>query len=322
MFDKILDLVKKYPVIVIHRHKNPDGDALGSQIGLKHIIRDSFPDKTVYAVGDMTPRYAFMVDEPMDEIADEVYNNALAIVLDTSAKALISDDRYTLSPESARFDHHLFVEEICGTEHVDTSFESCCGLIASFAKECGLTVTETAAKALYTGMITDSGRFRFRSVSGDTMRLAGMLLDQGIDSDRLYAHLYMKDFESLKFQAYVYTHMKMTENGVAYLYVDKAMQEEYGLSLEDASASVSYMDSIKGCLCWIAFIETGDANNTIRVRLRSRFAPINHIAEQFRGGGHACASGATVYNEEELQQLVDMADAYIKEYKETHEGWL
>ena len=80
MFDKILDLIKKYPVIIIHRHKNPDGDALGSQIGLKHIIRDSFPDKTVYAVGDMTPRYAFMVDEPMDEIADEVYNNALAIV--------------------------------------------------------------------------------------------------------------------------------------------------------------------------------------------------------------------------------------------------
>ena len=116
--------------------------------------------------------------------------------------------------------------------------------------------------------------------------------------------------------------MNMTENGVAYIYVDKAMQAEYNLSLEDASASVSYMDSIKGCLCWIAFIETGDAEGTIRVRLRSRFAAINHIAEQFRGGGHACASGATVYNEEELMQLVNIADAYIKEYKETHEGWL
>ncbi|MBP3611020.1 MAG: hypothetical protein J6J42_11885 [Lachnospiraceae bacterium] len=116
--------------------------------------------------------------------------------------------------------------------------------------------------------------------------------------------------------------MKLTENGVAYLFVDKAMQEQFGLSLEDASASVTCMDSIKGCLCWIAFIETGDEKGTIRVRLRSRFAAINHIAEQFRGGGHACASGATVYSEEELMQLVNAADAWIKEYKETNEGWL
>ena len=64
--------------------------------------------------------------------------------------------------------------------------------VAAFAKATGPRVTSAAAKALYTGMVTDSGRFRFRSVSGDTMRYAGMLLDMGIDSDRIYANLYMK----------------------------------------------------------------------------------------------------------------------------------
>ena len=75
-------------------------------------------------------------------------------------------------------------------------------------------------------------------------------------------------------------------------------------------------------LCWIAFIETGDEDHAIRVRLRSRFATINHIAEKYHGGGHACASGATVYSQEEMQALLADADAHVKEYKETHEGWL
>ena len=70
MFEQILELIQAAPRIIIHRHKNPDGDALGSQLGLKHILRDSFPDKEILAVGDMTDRYAFMADEPMDEVAD------------------------------------------------------------------------------------------------------------------------------------------------------------------------------------------------------------------------------------------------------------
>ena len=97
------------------------------------------------------------------------------------------------------------------------------------------------------------------------------------------------------------------------------MKETYGLTNESAGAVVSYLENIRGCLCWIAFIETDE---NIRVRLRSRFAPINMIAERYRGGGHACASGATVYNREEVEALLQEADAHIRQYKETHEGWL
>ncbi|MBP3677461.1 MAG: hypothetical protein J6I97_03855, partial [Agathobacter sp.] len=98
--------------------------------------------------------------------------------------------------------------------------------------------------------------------------------------------------------------------------------EKFGLSREDASASVGFMDTIRDSLCWIAFIDSGDDEGSIRVRLRSRFMTINEIAEQFHGGGHACASGATVYSQEEMQELIAKADAAIKEYKGTHEGWL
>jgi phosphoesterase RecJ-like protein len=189
---------------------------------------------------------------------------------------------------------------------------------ATFKDE--LKIDTEAATYIYCGMVTDSGRFRFRSVSGETMRLAGMLLDLGIDVDTMYANLYMKDFNNFKFEAYVYGKMKLTENGVAYMVVDKKMQERFGLSQEDASASVSYLDSIKGSLIWLAFIENDDGS--IRVRLRSRFVTINSIAEKYSGGGHACAAGATVNSKAEMKRLIADADARLKEYKENNEGWL
>ena len=102
MFEQIKLLIEQYDTIIIHRHKNPDGDALGSQVGLKHILKDNYPDKTILAVGDMTPRYAFIEDSQPDTVNDECYRGALAIILDTSAKALISDERYTTAAKTAR----------------------------------------------------------------------------------------------------------------------------------------------------------------------------------------------------------------------------
>ena len=144
----------------------------------------------------------------------------------------------------------------------------------------------------------------------------------GVNTELLYARLYLEAFEYLKFKSEIYRRMEITENGVAYIYVDKAMQEEFNLSLEQASACVGTLDSIRGAICWIVFIENGDDEGSIRVRLRSRFVHINPVAEKYRGGGHACASGATVYGREEMDALLRDADAVVKEYKETHEGWL
>ena len=178
------------------------------------------------------------------------------------------------------------------------------------------------ATHLYTGMVTDSGRFKYTGVSGETMRCAGVLLDVGVDTDTLFARLYLEAFEYLKFKAHIYQKMQVTPNGVAYIIVDQEMQKEFGLTQEMASACVGTLDSIRGCISWIAFIETGDESGAVRVRLRSRFVHINSIAEKYHGGGHACASGATVYSQEELQALLADTDALVKEYKETHEGWL
>ena len=160
MFEKILEAVKAYDTIIIHRHTSPDGDAMGSQIGLKNILKDNFPNKKVYAVGDDAKRYAFMDGAVMDEIDDGVYEGALAIILDCGAAHLISDERYQKAAKTARIDHHIFGEKIADEEVVDTSYESCCGEVTEFALESGLALSPASAKALFTGMVTDSGRFR------------------------------------------------------------------------------------------------------------------------------------------------------------------
>ena len=222
MFEQIRRLIEDHPRIILHRHKNPDGDALGSQLGLAYMLADTYPDKEILCVGDMTPRYAFMAYHPMDEIADSLYEGALAIVLDTSAKALISDERYTLASATARIDHHIFVETICGAEVTDTSFESCCGLITAFAIEGKLTVSSEAAKALYTGMITDSGRFRYDSTSAQTFRMASFLMERKFDTADIYRNLYADDLSSLQLRAKFTLKIQTTPHRVAYIYTTLA----------------------------------------------------------------------------------------------------
>ena len=244
--------------------------------------------------------------------------------MDTGTTKRISNPKYTLCKELIKIDHHIPIDNYGDYAWVEEHRSSTCEMIADFYATFRdqLKINSAAATYIYTGMVTDSGRFRFREVSGETMRLAGLMLDQGVDTEKLYANLYLEDYDYLKFKAHVYKATKMTPNGVAYLVVDRAMQEKFGLSLEAASACVSFMDSIKGSLCWIAFIENADAEQSIRVRLRSRFVPVSDIAEKYRGGGHACACGATLYSKKEIRALLKDADALVKAYKETHEDWL
>ena len=311
MFEQILDLIKKYDKIIIHRHKKPDGDAIGSQVGLKHIIKANFPEKTVLAVGDPAGRYAFVEDSTPDTVEDTEYTDALAIILDTSARTLISDDRYTTAAATARMDHHIFVEKIADVEVTDTSFESCCGLITAFAREQGLTLTPTAAKALYTGMVTDSGRFRYDSTTPETHRLAAHLLSVGFATNDIYRNLYSDDFCFIRLRAQFVLKIQFTEKNVAYIYTPADEAKSYGVDTFTISRGmVNVMGEIKGVDIWANFTETEDG---VLVELRSGKYNINKIAVKYGGGGHEKASGATLKNREEAMLMLADLNALVEE---------
>lgn len=321
---RIFDKIKEYPRIMLFRHIRMDGDCVGASKGLKELIKGTFPDKEVLLVDEQRSDYLAFLGPDDGPAPDESYRDALAVVVDTSERDRISNQKYALCREIVKIDHHIQTDAYGDINWVEEERSSVCEMIAdlyaAFRQE--WVLTKKAAAYIFLGMVTDSGRFRFSGVTGDTMRLAGLMLDAGIDMETLYANLYLQDYEAIKFKAYVYEHMERTENGVAYIDVTAEMRRQFGLTLESASSVIGYLENIRGCLCWLAFIEGETAEEGIRVRLRSRFMTVNQVAERHHGGGHACAAGATVYSREEMDRLIRETDAAAREYKQTHEGWL
>lgn len=309
MFEQVLQAVKDYDRIIIHRHGRPDGDALGSQIGLKHLILENFPEKQVYIVGDAPGFFGFMEGAQMDVLADDIYDGALAMILDCGSASMVSDNRYSLAAKTVRIDHHIFCEQFADIEVIDTGFESCCGLITAFAQECGLRLTPLAAKSLYTGMVTDSGRFRYDGTTAQTFRLASLLMEQPIDTNALFRDLYADNFASKQLKAKFILKIRFTPRNVAYIYTTKDEFDELGVDTFTVSRGmVNTMADIKGVDIWANFTET---EKGVLCELRSSRYNINPIAVKYGGGGHAKASGATVTDKATAMAMLADLDAMI-----------
>ena len=319
---EIFNEIKKNDSIILVRHLRPDGDCVGATLGFKYMLQESFPEKSIKVyVNDFVDYLDFLGKEDTDE-DESKYKESLVIALDTSISDRISNSYYKQAKKIIKIDHHIEMDRYGDINWVDDSRSSCCEMIVefydTFKNELKLPIE--SANALYTGIISDSGRFKFSSVTGDTLRYSAILLDRGIDIETIGAYLYLKDFNVYKLQGEMLKSAKITKNGVAYIYVTNDIQKKYNLSLSDASSMISVIDSIKGSIMWLAFIDNPDG--TIRVRLRSRFMTVNQIAERYHGGGHDKASGATVYSKEEMKKLIEEADEEIKKYKESHNNWL
>ena len=314
MFEAVLDCIKNYDTIISHRHRRPDGDAMGSQIGMKNIILENFAGKTVYMVGDETEFFRFLPDSVMDEIDDSVYDGALAILLDFAAPNLASDDRYTKADKTVRIDHHIYCQTFTDVEVIDSSFESCCGMVTAFAVESGLKINATAGKALYTGMLTDSGRFRYDSTSSRTFKLASELIETGFDTNELYRELYSDNFENKLLKAKFILKIQFTENRVAYIYTTRDEVKELGVSEFSISRGmVATMADIKGVDIWVNFTESEEG---VLCELRSNRFNINPVAVKYGGGGHQKASGACVADRDTAMAMLNDLDEMQRDFNE------
>ena len=312
MFEEAWRTISAYDTIIIHRHSKPDGDAIGSQVGLKHLILENLPGKQVLTVGDNPGRYGFVEDSTPDGAEDGDYAGALAVILDSASAHLVSDDRFRLADRRLRIDHHIFCENFAELEIVDTSFESCCGEIALMAEELGLKVSPTAAAALFTGMVTDSGRFRYDATTPRTFRLASFLMQTPFSTERIYRSLYADSLERLQLRARFIMEIRVTEKKVAYVYTTAEKMKEYGVDTFTVSRGmVNCMGDIKDVDIWVNFTESKEG---VLCELRSSSRNIQQIAVKYGGGGHAKASGAVVKDREEaMRMLQDLEQLMEKE---------
>lgn len=303
MYQKLKELIEGYKTIIIHRHLRPDGDALGSQLGLKEILKTNYPDKEVYAVGDISFKLSFVGN--MDRIDDKKYENALAIVVDSSEEHLISDERYKKAKCLVKIDHHIPRSVFGDLQIVDTKYESCAGLIADIAFALGWELNLDSATKLFTGLTTDSGRFKYSSTTPRSYEIAAKLLSYGVDFISIYNRLYIENIKIVKLKAACTLNFQLTRSNVAYLKNTAKDIENYGVDFQTVSRGmVGTMAGIEGIDVWVNFTEDAE-NNCVAAEIRSNSYNINQVAVKYGGGGHLNASGASLKNFDEADMMLE-----------------
>ena len=304
---QILEKIKAYDTIIIHRHMRPDPDALGSQVGLKKLLQVNFPEKKIKVAGKTEPTLAWLAK--MDDVSDDDYKHALVIVCDTANTARIDDERYNKGDFLIKIDHHPNDDIYGDISLVDTSSSSASELIALFALENKLKLDDYSAKLLYAGIVGDTGRFLYPATTARTMAIASKLREYPFDFATLARKMDSFSYKIAKLQAYIYDHLELDESGVARVIITQDLLKTYNLTDAETAEIVSTPGKIEDVKIWGIFVEQEAGH--YRVRLRSKFIPINEIAKNHHGGGHPLASGANSYSLEEneaiYQELKELA---------------
>lgn len=305
---QILEKIKAYNTIIIHRHMKPDPDALGSQVGLKALLEHHFPEKTIKVVGFNEPTLTWLAK--MDQVEDTDYQGALSIICDTANTTRIDDKRYLNAETIIKIDHHPNDEVYGDLVWVDTNSSSASEMIALFAEATNLELSDYAAKMLCAGIIGDTGRFLYPSTSARTLRIASQLREHNFDYAELTRKMDTISFKIAKLQGYVYDHLEVDENGAARVTLTQEILKKYDVTDAETAAIVGAPGRIDTVSLWGIFVEQADGH--YRVRLRSKFVPINGVAKEHDGGGHPLASGANSYSLEENELIYQKLKNLLK----------
>lgn len=311
--EHILEKIKEFNTIIIHGHIRPDGDCIGSQYGLYYLIKETYPEKNVIITGESSDFVSF-IGKPTILEDESLFQDALSICVDCATSERLSDTRFNKAKYSIKIDHHIPVDDYGDYQYVDTTAPACCQIITEFYEKFKdeLVMTKNAALALYIGIYTDTGRFKFDSVTSRTFKAAALLLDNGVDLGYVDNNLSVETLKTLKLKGYSLSNFNITQNGFAYLVITRDVIDKFEVTDEEASAQVSVISTIEGCPVWALFIEYP---NEIRIRLRSRGPVINLLAEEYNGGGHAKASGAKLESFNDLEGFINKADKLVLDYK-------
>ncbi len=301
MYINIYNKIEEYETIIIHRHAHPDGDAMGSQIGLLESIKETFPNKKVYAVGDINEKFSFIGN--MNEISDDVYQDALVIVLDTPEVSMISDERYKKGKFLIKIDHHISRSNYANLNLVESNEISCACVVTKMIFTTSMKLSQKGAMALFTGMVTDSGRFRYDGVLPETFELAAQLLRYGFNPQDVYNRLYIDKLEMVQLRAKLTLSFHISPKGIAYMKNTKEDIKKYHTDFFTISRGmVGVMSGIQGIDIWVNFTE--DEQNKVIAEIRSNKYNINPVATKYGGGGHKMASGATLNSFDEADKMI------------------
>lgn len=313
----IIQQIKKFDTIIIHRHQRPDPDAIGSQCGLKEIIGHSFPDKRVLAAGSGSGSLSFLGQ--MDQVAESDYQDALVIVTDTANAGRVDGEAYSQGRKIIKIDHHPDNPDgdYADLTWVEDFRSSCSEMVADLALQAeDLSLSDEAARLLYAGIVGDTNRFLYDATSPRTMEIAGQLMTYDFDHTALNDQMNRIQPAEAQLMGYALNELTVMDSGMAYLILSQETLDGLGLGDDQTHSIVSLPRMIDGVVCWGIFVQQADGS--YRCRLRSSGPRINQIAQEHDGGGHALASGANAKDEEEIQEIVNKMAIVAEQFMEAH----
>ncbi len=278
-------------------HARPDGDCIGSQVALARALRAPGRELVCVNTDPVPRRLQFCVgDTPFLRAADLPAGDWTALYVDCADLARVGDRLAARFPTPlGSFDHHLSNPGFATHNFVDTGSAAACEILAGLFLDAGLAVDATAAQALYTGISTDTGQFRFHSTSRRTFVLAAGLLARGADPAAASAELYERETAGKLqlLQRFLASFQLECGGRVCVGVLPAGTYEATGTNAEDTEGMVDYARGIDGVDIGVLIEERSDG---IKASLRGKdpVLRLDRVAAQFHGGGHACAAGLNV----------------------------
>lgn len=316
------DKLKMSENIVIIHHYNPDGDAIGSSLGLYNVIKQTgkkvsvispsqFPDNLRWLPGAKDMKVVGKKTQSDITILDGA---DMIICVDMNARKRVG----VIQPQfdkstafKALLDHHPFVETFTDVAIADTSYSSACELVYEFIENTFLNqyFNTDVVTCLYTGILTDTGSFEYNSSNPNLFRVVGKIMEYGIEKNKIYNRLFNAWSEDrIRFMGFVTCSrmVVMPEYKTAYIYITAEDRRKYKEKFGDTENFVNIPMQIKGIVFTAIFIER---DNFIKASFRSKgtFDVNSFSAKHFNGGGHVNASGGESY---------DKLDSTCKKFEE------
>ncbi len=315
--------------IVIVGHVSPDGDAMGSSLGLSHffqsqdktvnvIMPNAFPDFLRWMPGSKD----VLLYDRYKEFADKLINEAdIICCLDFNALKRIDAMAEAVEKSPARkilIDHHLYPEDFCKITISHPEISSTSELVFRLICRMGYfsDISYECAQCIYTGMMTDTGGFTFNSNNQEIYFIISELLSKGIDKDDIYRRVFNTYSESrLRLMGHILTTMKVyNDYNAALLTLTNKEQSQFAYIKGDSEGFVNIPLTIKN-VCFSAFLREDTEKKMIKISLRSvgKF-PCNKLAtEFFNGGGHLNASGGEFFGT--MEEAVAVFEQALEKYK-------
>lgn len=315
--------------IAIIPHRSPDGDAMGSTLALYHFLFKLGHEPIVVAPNEFPDFLAWLpasdqvvvYEKDKENVSGILQQAELLFALDFNALHRTGEMEQVLSKLTAPFimiDHHQSPDTFAAVTYSDTSFGSTCEMIYNFIVALGKKelIDKDIATCIYTGILTDSGSFRFPKTTGTTHRIIADLIDLGAENTNIPALLFDNNsYHSLQLLGRALTNMKVfPEYKTSYTTLTQQELDTFHYVKGDTEGIVNYGLSIKGILFAAIFIENKD-ENIIKISFRSQGDfDVNQFArEHFNGGGHINAAGGKSY--QSMKETVTKFEKLIAQIK-------